>query len=67
MFTIYSLKDLHGATFWESLIKTQTAYKKKKKHKNPKQTYAVERKGEPRKRMIEKELRFVIDGGERKI
>ena len=66
MFTIYSLKDPHGATFWESLIKTQTAYKKKK-HKNPKQTYAVERKGELRKRMIEKELRFVIDGGERKI
>ena len=41
--------------------------KLKKKHKNPKQTYAAERKGEPRKRTIEKELQSVIDGGERKI
>ena len=64
MFTIYSLKDPHGATFWESLIKTQRSYKKKK-HKNPKQTYAAERKGEPRKRMIEKELRSVIGGREK--
>ena len=46
---------------WESLIK-----KKKKKHKKPKQKYAAERKGEPRKRTIEKELQSVIDGGERK-
>ena len=48
--------------FWESLIK-----KKKKKHKKPKQKYTAERKGEPRKRTIEKELQSVIDGGERKI
>ena len=55
-----------------SLIKPNALIKikknlKKKKHKNPKQTYAAERKGEPRKRTIEKELRSVIDGGERKI
>ena len=46
-----------SASFWESLKKTQTRLLKKKKkkqqqHKIPKQTYAVERKGEPRKRMI---------------
>ena len=59
MFTIYSLKDPHGATFWESLIKAQTHLlkkKKKKKHKNPKQIYAAKRKREPTKRTIEKEL-----------
>ena len=37
----------------------------KKKKKNLKQTYAAERKGKPRKRTIEKELRSVIDGGEK--
>ena len=49
-----------GASFWESLKKTQNCLLKKKKkktqHKNPKQTDAAERKGEPRNRMIEKEL-----------
>ena len=40
--------------------------KKKKQQKKPKQKYAADRKGEPRKRTIEKELRSVIDGGERK-
>ena len=51
-----------------SLIKPQTALKKKKKkNKNPKRIYVAERKGEPRKRTMEKELWSVIDGGERKI
>ena len=47
--------------------KNPTRLLKKKKHKNPKQTYAAERKGEPRKRMIEKELRSVIDGREKNL
>ena len=50
-----------GASFWESLKKTQNRLlnkkKKKTQHKNPKQTDAAERKGEPRNRMIEKEDR----------
>ena len=46
-------------------------FKKKKKqqqqqHKIPKQTYAAERKGEPRKRMIER-TSACVDGGGRKI
>ena len=49
-----------------SLIKPQTAFKKKI-HKNPKQIYFAERKGKPRKRTMEKELWSVKDGGERKI